>query len=95
MTIPIWFAPSRVFKTLYMDKSIHSAQYTSFLTLIKAARIERNITQVQLAQKLEVTQVFVSKCERGERRLDIIETMRWCQALGISLAELARQLEDC
>lgn len=78
-----------------MDKSIHSAQYTSFLTLLKAARIERNITQVQLAERLQETQVFVSKCERGERRLDIIETMRWCQALGISLAELAQQLENC
>ena len=95
MTIPIWFAPSRVFKNLYMDKSIHSAQYTSFLTLLKTARIERNITQVQLAERLQETQVFVSKCERGERRLDIIETMRWCQALGISLAELAQQLENC
>lgn len=78
-----------------MDKSIHSAQYTSFLNLLKTARIERNITQVQLAQKLGETQVFVSKCERGERRLDIIETVRWCHALGISLVELAQQLENC
>lgn len=77
-----------------MDKSIHSAQYASFLQLLKQARLERNITQVQLAERLEETQVFVSKCERGERRLDIVETMRWCQALGMSLAELAQQLEN-
>lgn len=78
-----------------MDKSIHSEQYATFLQLLKTARMERNITQVQLAELLKETQVFVSKCERGERRLDIIETMRWCQALGISLTELAQQLENC
>ena len=76
-----------------MEKSIHSAQYALFLQRLKAARLERNISQVQLAECLDETQVFVSKCERGERRLDIIETMRWCQALGISLQELAQQLE--
>ena len=76
-----------------MEKSIHSAQYALFLQRLKAVRLERNISQVQLAERLDETQVFVSKCERGERRLDIIETMRWCQALGISLQELAQQLE--
>ena len=78
-----------------MEKSIHSAQYALFLQRLKAVRLERNISQVQLAERLDETQVFVSKCERGERRLDIIETMRWCQALGISLQELAKQLEAC
>lgn len=76
-----------------MEKSIHSAQYALFLQRLKAARLERNISQVQLAERLDETQVFVSKCERGERRLDIIETMRWCQALGVSLQELVQQLE--
>ena len=76
-----------------MEKSIHSAQYALFLQRLKAVRLERNISQVQLAERLDETQVFVSKCERGERRLDIIETMRWCQALGVSLQELVQQLE--
>ena len=68
-----------------MEKSIHSAQYALFLQRLKAVRLERNISQVQLAERLDETQVFVSKCERGERRLDIIETMRWCQALRLPL----------
>lgn len=76
-----------------MDKSIHSTQYASFLQLLKQARLERNITQVQLAERLDETQVFVSKCERGERRLDVVETMRWCQALGMSFAELVQQMD--
>ena len=78
-----------------MEKSIHSQRYATFLHALKAARLERGITQVQLAERLEETQVFVSKCERGERRLDIIETMCWCEALGMSLADLAKQLDNC
>lgn len=77
-----------------MEKSLYSAQYALFLQLIKAARIERKITQVQLAERLDETQVFVSKCERGERRLDVIEAIRWCHALGLPLVELVKPLEE-
>ena len=77
-----------------MDKSIHSEKYAAFLQTLKSARLSRKVTQIELAKRLDETQVFVSKCERGERRLDIIETMQWCQALEMSLSELARQLEN-
>lgn len=76
-----------------MDKSIHSTQYALFLQLLKAARLERQITQVQLAERLDETQVFISKCERGERRLDVVECIRWCNALGLPFAQLVQQLE--
>lgn len=77
-----------------MEKSIHSQRYANFLHALKTVRLERNVTQVELAKRLEESQVFISKCERGERRLDLIETMQWCHALGISLAELAQQIDD-
>lgn len=37
---------------------------------------------------LGVTQSFISKCERGERRLDIVEVRSWCRAMGVPLQEL-------
>jgi len=36
----------------------------------------------------------VSKCERGERRIDLIELRDWCKALGISLPELVNRFEQ-
>ncbi|WP_424217994.1 helix-turn-helix domain-containing protein [Thauera humireducens] len=52
------------------------------------------LTQVELASRLNATQTFISKCERGERRLDIVELKQWCEAIGLSLVELAVRFED-
>lgn len=78
---------------LHMDKSIHTAEYAKFLKLLKQTRVDLGVTQVELANRLEETQTFVSKCERGERRLDVIELRRWCASLGMSFEGFAKQLD--
>ncbi|EGK72102.1 hypothetical protein METUNv1_01574 [Methyloversatilis universalis FAM5] len=72
-----------------MEKSIYSMQYKLFLDLLREARESGGLTQEDVASKLGVTQSFVSKCERGERRLDIIEARAWCIALGMPFIEFA------
>jgi transcriptional regulator with XRE-family HTH domain len=57
--------------------SLHSAAYRLFLQKLRQARERSGLTQVEVAAKLRTTQTFVSKCERGERRLDIIELNRF------------------
>jgi transcriptional regulator with XRE-family HTH domain len=47
------------------------------------ARKSAGLTQVGLADLLGRPQSFVSKYERGERRLDVIEFCEVCRALGI------------
>lgn len=77
-----------------MEKSIYSMQYKLFLDLLRSARESGGLTQGDVALKLGVTQSFVSKCERGERRLDIIEVRAWCIALGVSFIELAEWFDE-
>ncbi len=67
-----------------MDKSIFSREYEIFLRRLREARARAGLTQVQLAENLGQTQSFVSKCERGERRLDLVEVRAFCGAIGIS-----------
>jgi transcriptional regulator with XRE-family HTH domain len=67
-----------------MDKSIYSREYEIFLHQLRAARRDAGLTQEQLAERVGQTQSFISKCERGERRLDIVEVRAFCAAIGIS-----------
>lgn len=76
-----------------MEKSIHSKEYLLFLEQLKAAREKRQITQVDLADRLGQTQSFISKVERGERRIDVVELRSFCAAIGVSFAEFVATLD--
>ncbi len=53
--------------------SAQSQQYRKFLDRLRIAREDAGLTQEQVAQKLRVEQSWVSKVERGVRRLDVVE----------------------
>lgn len=77
-----------------MEKTIYADEYAFFIKKLRAVREEAGISQKHLAEKLGITQVFVSKCEGGQRRLDIIELKTWCEALGISLSAFVQDFES-
>jgi transcriptional regulator with XRE-family HTH domain len=70
-----------------MEKSLFSEKYALLLRELRAARKSAGVTQEELAAALKTTQSVVSKCERGERRLDVIELRTWCHTLDISFTE--------
>ena len=65
-------------------QSPHNRRYQVLLELLRAWRAEAGLTQTELGARIGNTQTFVSKVERGERRLDAVEFAEWCEALGIS-----------
>lgn len=65
--------------------ALHSAAYKRLIGKLREARENSGLTQVQVAGKLRTTQTFVSKCERGERRLDAIELNRFARLYGVPL----------
>lgn len=67
-----------------MPSSVFSAAYHSLIELLIEARNHTGVTQAELAAKLEKPQSFVSKYERGERRIDVVELCYICSALDIS-----------
>jgi transcriptional regulator with XRE-family HTH domain len=74
--------------------SVFSPQYEIFLQHFLAARKGKGLSQEFVAQQLDKPQSYLSKCQTGERRVDIIELYNYCQALGISFSDFARDLED-
>lgn len=77
-----------------MEKSIYSDEYKQFINLLRSSRERSGLTQQEIAGRLKSTQTFVSKCERGERRLDVVELRAWCSALGITLNDFLLELEE-
>lgn len=75
------------------EKSIYSREYKAALRVLKKFREDAEITQVQLAEMLGQTQSFVSKTERGESRLDIIQLRTILKKLGTTLQEFVDALE--
>lgn len=51
----------------------HRAKYQTFIRKLRLARLEAGLTQVDVAKKLKKQQAHVSKIERGERRVDVVE----------------------
>ena len=79
-----------------MIKSVHSEPYSVFAALLVGARKGAGMRQIELAEKLNKPQSFVSKFECGERRLDVIEFLTLMDALGEDplavLAEAAKTI---
>jgi transcriptional regulator with XRE-family HTH domain len=64
-------------------------------SLLRQVRMNANLTQSQLAEKIGQTQSYVSKYESGEQRLDLIELESVCNAVNISLTDFVeRYLES-
>lgn len=76
-----------------MEKSIYSKEYSLFLEQLRNAREASGLTQTDVAKSLSQTQSFVSKVERGERRIDVVELRAFCKALGLSFQDFALKVE--
>jgi transcriptional regulator with XRE-family HTH domain len=74
-------------------KTIYADSYRDLITILRDAREKAGITQEILAQALGEDQSFVSKVERRERRLDLEELRRFCEALGLPLSEIVARWE--
>ena len=69
-------------------KSIHDQRYIEAVALIRKARESAGITQRELARLLGRPQSYVSKVETCERRLDYVELLKLCRAIGVVLGEV-------
>lgn len=75
-----------------MSKSIFSEKYNRFRELLVKARRLADLTQSELSVQLSRPQSYVSKYERGERRLDLIEFLEVAEALQIEPAAFINKL---
>jgi transcriptional regulator with XRE-family HTH domain len=77
----------------WMRKSIYTEEYKTMLAELRRLRESSSVTQAELAIRLGITQSSLSKCERGERRIDVSELRRMCLALGTNLPDFVLKYE--
>ena len=71
----------------FMPRASHAAEYRQFLTRLRAAREQAGLSQVEVARRLGKPQSYVSKCESGERRVDVVELAAFAAVYGKALEE--------
>ena len=71
-----------------MGESIHSKEYREIIQKLKAARLASGLTQTEVALKLKKPQSYVSKIERGERRIDVVELSQLLKIYKKTLPDL-------
>jgi transcriptional regulator with XRE-family HTH domain len=72
------------------DRASGGPSYDMVIAALVEARQSRRISQRELSRKLGKPPTFVSKIERGERQLGLVELFDVCAALGIDALPLLK-----
>lgn len=69
-----------------MNKIIYSPEIIALRTWLCSERLRLGLTMRELAHRLDRPHSFVQRIEEDDRRLDVVEFVWYCQALGIDPA---------
>lgn len=74
-----------------MPNPIHQSNYKLFREMLTSIRLEKGLLQSDVAERVRKPQSFISKYERGERRLDVAEFVQIAEALEIDAADFVNK----
>jgi transcriptional regulator with XRE-family HTH domain len=77
-----------------MRYQLHSEKYKLFLEELSTLRDSAGISQVELANRMQVGQDVISRCESGRRRVDVFELALWAHACGTTLEAFVKKLDE-
>lgn len=66
-------------------RALHAPRYGRFVKRLILARQQAGLTQAQVAVALGRPQSFVSKCEAGQRRVDVVELAAFAKLYRVPL----------
>ena len=75
-----------------MGKTVASDENVRLTAWLKEKRKEKGMTMRSLANTMNTPHSFVGKIEHQERRLDVVEFMRYCTALEVDPGEAIKVL---
>ena len=69
-------------------------QYDRFCRLLVKFRKNAGVSQEVVAEKLNRRQAYVSKCERGTRRMNFIEFIEMAEAVGYNPCTFIKEFKS-
>jgi len=69
-------------------------KYEFLRSELKKARLEADLLQTELAKILKKPQSYISKVESGERSMDILEFVDYCNGLGLEPSKWLKKIID-
>ena len=75
-----------------VQKTLHSPAHQTFTRMIKEAREKAGLTQTETAKRLGIRQNLISDIERGERLVDVIEFIHFCQMYDVNPGRFLKKL---
>jgi len=66
-----------------MVRNLRTPGHLALMQVLVETRKAKNVTQQELADRLDRPQSFVAKVETGERRLDVVELAEWVIAVDV------------
>ncbi len=75
-----------------MSKQLRTARHRKVIAVLAEVRTKAGVTQRELARRLDRAHSYVSRIEKGDRRLDVPEFIQWCEVLGADPIDLMRRI---
>jgi transcriptional regulator with XRE-family HTH domain len=69
-----------------MRKTIFSPKHKLIIERLRRARADAGLRQVDVAKRLRAPQSYISRCESGEHRLDVVELETFAKIYGKPLS---------
>lgn len=69
-----------------MQKTIYSKRHKTIVSRLRQARIAAGLKQIDVAKKLKMQQSYISRCESGDHRLDVVELQTFAKLYGKPLS---------
>jgi transcriptional regulator with XRE-family HTH domain len=76
-----------------LSRTIRSKGHRALVNALIEARMVRGLSQDALAERLGCHQSLIARIESGQRRIDVVELVVFCRALGASPVELLEVTE--
>lgn len=71
-----------------MPRTIWSEAQSALVLSLVQARKDAGISQTALATKLRCQQSLIARIESGERRVDLVELVILCRAIGVEPSDV-------